>query len=117
MCCNSQCVKCRPISAKPQTQKKADIADYVTPGDPYSRTQVYIVLVLSDQAGHKQYGIVFTGLTARQFTLKTTTDSFRNALRRFFVRRKSVTIAFDDGTNLVCDKAEPRKELQASIEM
>ena len=111
----SECVTCKKMRAKPESQLMADLpADRLEPAHPFAKvgTDFFGPFVVKRARSElKRYGCVFTCLVTRaihiEVTHNLTTDSFLNALQRFIARRgKPDMIRSDNGTNLVGAEAE-----------
>ena len=118
----NRCIPSRKRKGTPKSQQMADLPpDRVTPGlAPFTMVGVDFFgpfLVKKGRSELKRYGCLFTCLVTRAihievcFTLET--DSFLNALQRFFSRRGNAhTIRSDNGTNLVGGQRELQQAIQ-----
>ena len=116
----SECVTCKKMPAKPESQLMADLpADRLEPAHPFAKvgTDFFGPFVVKRARSElKLYGCVFTCLVTRaihiEVTHNLTTDSFLSALQRFIARRgKPDMIRSDNGTNLVVAEAELRRSI------
>ena len=110
-----QCVKCRKLRRKPETQVMSDLpADRLLPGPPFTNVGVdtfgpWTVVTRRTRGGQaqgKRWAIMFTCLTIRAVHIEIIEElssaAFINALRRFVAIRGKVKILRSDrGTNFV----------------
>ena len=117
------CFACRRRSARPATQRMADLPSCRLKDDnpPFTFIGVDLfgpILVRQGRSDLKRYGCIFTCLTVRAVHLEMMngldTDSFMNAFQRFISRRgKPREIWCDNGTNFVGAERELRRSLKA----
>lgn len=110
-----RCVTCRKLRGRLQEQKMGDLpADRLTPEPPFSNVGLdifgpWMVMTRRTRGGSadsKRWAVIFTCMSTRAVHLELiesmTTDSFINALRRFFaIRGPARLLRSDRGTNLV----------------
>ena len=111
----AKCVTCRRLRGHAQDQKMADLPpERTTPAPPFTYTGMDMFGPFYIKEGRKElkrWGLIFTCLSSRVIHLETlnsmTTDSFLNALRRFFSSKGKVCeLRSDQGTNFVGAKNE-----------
>ncbi|XP_057694376.1 uncharacterized protein LOC130917223 [Corythoichthys intestinalis] len=109
------CVTCRKLRGKMQFQKMADLpADRVTPEPPFTTVGLdvfgpWTIVTRRTRGGSarsKRWAVIFSCMTTRAVHIELiesmSTDSFINALRRFFaVRGPAKLLRSDRGTNFV----------------
>lgn len=109
------CVTCRKLRGKMQTQKMADLpADRVNPEPPFTTVGLdvfgpWTIVTRRTRGGsaqNKRWAILFTCMSTRAVHIELietmSTDSFINALRRFFsIRGPAKLLRSDRGTNFV----------------
>ncbi|KAM4544606.1 uncharacterized protein PAE49_017493 [Odontesthes bonariensis] len=110
-----KCVSCRKLRGRLQEQKMADLPpDRLTPEPPFTHVGLdvfgpWAIMTRRTRGGSadsKRWAVIFTCLSTRavHFELieSMTTDSFINALRRFFaIRGPAKLLRSDRGTNFV----------------
>lgn len=110
-----KCVICRRLRGRLQEQKMADLpADRLTPEPPFTHVGLdvfgpWAIMTRRTRGGSadsKRWAVIFTCMSTRavHFELieSMTTDSFINALRRFFaIRGPARLLRSDRGTNFV----------------
>ena len=110
-----RCVTCRKLRGRLQDQKMADLpADRLTPEPPFTNVGLdvfgpWVIMTRRTRGGSadsKRWAVIFTCMSTRAVHLELiesmTTDSFINALRRFFtVRGPARLLRSDRGTNFV----------------
>lgn len=109
------CVTCRKLRGKMQAQKMADLpSDRVTPEPPFTSVGLDVfgpwTIVSRRTRGcsplNKRWAVIFSCMTTRAVHIELietlSTDSFINALRRFFsIRGPAKLLRSDRGTNFV----------------
>ncbi|XP_026178998.1 uncharacterized protein LOC113139742 [Mastacembelus armatus] len=110
-----KCVTCRRLRGKMEFQKMSDLpADRVTPEPPFTSVGIdvfgpWTVVTRRTRGGcaqSKRWAVLFTCMSTRAVHIELieamSTDSFINALRRFFsVRGPAKLLRSDRGTNFV----------------
>ncbi|XP_049341522.1 uncharacterized protein LOC125806060 [Astyanax mexicanus] len=110
-----KCVTCRKLRGRLQEQKMADLpTDRLTPEPPFTHVGLdvfgpWAIMTRRTRGGSadsKRWAVIFTCMATRAVHLELlesmTTDSFINALRRFFaVRGPARLLRSDRGTNFV----------------
>ncbi|XP_033979973.1 uncharacterized protein LOC117477426 [Trematomus bernacchii] len=117
-----KCVTCRKLRGRLEDQKMADLpADRLTPESPFTNVGLdvfgpWLVMTRRTRGGaadSKRWALLFTCMSTRAVHIELiesmSTDSFINALRRFFsVRGPAKLLRSDRGTNFVGASKELR---------
>ena len=117
-----KCVTCRKLRGRLEDQKMADLpADRLTPEPPFTNVGLdvfgpWLVMTRRTRGGaadSKRWALLFTCMSTRAVHIELiesmSTDSFINALRRFFsVRGPAKLLRSDRGTNFVGASKELR---------
>ncbi|XP_033102428.1 uncharacterized protein LOC117105411 [Anneissia japonica] len=114
------CVLCRRLRRKPETQRMADLPpDRLEPAPAFTHCGVDLFgpfEVKNDRKLEKRYGVLFTCLVSRSVHIEVasslSTDSFLNAFRRLVARRGAVKqLRSDQGTNFIGVSRELREAM------